>query len=242
MLSSLLRSHDQSRSRESIFRLRFLYDVKLAAAKVGYDLKVYDADVDNEGSDVVLSEDGDILKKIQLKTVLFGAKTKVFKIHNDILLPNQFYAQDLRISKDICGSQGCVVLQILHVNSDQVEVEYRVLDAFILAGLKWKIFRITPEVKETTIEGLLLSMSHGSPHDKSTVPKSLFVKARGTDHLLALLGFTPSRDLFTVGEAPTYTLCKAIKLTYEAKSEATDVIALKNKAADWYRLLSDMVK
>jgi len=77
-LQEFLNKPKFSHSREALFNHKLLYDLKLVAARAGYHLSVYFPDVDHEGFDIIL-DDGDNLKKIQLKTVVKNSGRKQIK-------------------------------------------------------------------------------------------------------------------------------------------------------------------
>lgn len=187
-LKVFLNDSKNSLSRESTLRYRFCFDMKLAAAKRGYDLKVMYGDVDNEGADIVL-DDGDVLRRIQLKSI-FDAKTSFWKIHTSLLRPEPAEFDDLDfISEGPFGKGGAVVLQVLKETGGEIKVSYEFSDVYLLKALDWNIVRRRPATQGQVVEAAIGSLQRAvRSNAKIKLSRSLFIKAKSADHLLGLLG------------------------------------------------------
>lgn len=78
-LKAFLSEPINSVTRERIFFNRLYYDLKLAAARRGYALTVFEPEVDRESYDIVL-DDGDVERRFQLKTRMADSKTKTWEV------------------------------------------------------------------------------------------------------------------------------------------------------------------
>lgn len=73
-IAEFCRTPSNSVTRERIFFHKLYFDLKLATARCGYALTLFEPEVDRDSYDVML-DDGDTQRRVQLKTVLKTAKT-----------------------------------------------------------------------------------------------------------------------------------------------------------------------
>jgi len=135
-LFTYLNAPDNSRTREALLRHRLAFDLCVAAARRGYALQVYSGEVDRDGFDIVL-DDGDVLRKIQLKSVL--SSTKAWMISKKLLLPEPRDVERLGFmpEQSSSGLGGGAVLQEVFVEpNDNLTVRYSYTDAALLRAFE----------------------------------------------------------------------------------------------------------
>jgi len=183
-------------SREVLFYHKIGYDLKLAAARRNYDLQIFTPGADRDGYDIVL-DDKDTLKKIQLKSsfqsvVESKKKSKTFKIHRNILRPDLYTYEKLGFESDPQGT-GCgggVILIDISMEKDIPLITYFYTDIFIIVGMDEKIIRKKKDnPRRSTLDTFYKEIRKGRSHDKINVSKSMFLKCKSPDHLLALMEF-----------------------------------------------------
>ena len=91
-LEDFLRDSKNTTSRERLLAHRLIYELKLASAMAGADLRVYEPDVDREGFDLILESEG-VLRKVQTKTVQTDAATNSWSIHKGFLRPDLWFSE-----------------------------------------------------------------------------------------------------------------------------------------------------
>jgi hypothetical protein len=186
--TDFLDAPSNSHAREELFNHRLLYDLKLAAFGRGYHLQTYYSDVDHDGFDVIF-DDGDNLRKIQLKTVGGDAATNSWDIHRCILRPLARNYEELGF--DFVGNwgvEGGVVL-IDHVidKSDSLQVSYFYTDIYIINGIALGLIPRHGNTKNAA-NNLRDGLQSGGSREKISVAKGLFVKVASPQHLLCILG------------------------------------------------------
>ncbi len=187
-LESFLFKEENSRTKESLVNYRLFYDLKLAAALHGYDLSLYTPDVDRDGFDIIL-DDQDSVRKIQLKTVLKNATTSTWHIHKTMLRPDDVFCEQLGFEPTQSGTgvQGGVILMELDPQNDSLEIRYHYTDVFVITALYLNIVSRSPKIRSTIFDTFYQNIRDGVSHEKMPVPKSLFVEAKGPEHLLGLM-------------------------------------------------------
>ncbi|MCP4178960.1 MAG: hypothetical protein GY756_14460, partial [bacterium] len=138
MLEKYLKDPANSVARETILRDRLKYDLRLAAVKRGYYLKIYSEDVDKDGFDIILDDDDEIIKT-QLKSV--SGVTPEWAIHKHILRPDPLVAEDMNFepSPTGTGASGGIILIELCFNNDDLEVFYHYTDICIILAFYLQI-------------------------------------------------------------------------------------------------------
>lgn len=187
--SRFWREPKNSLSRSAILMHRLIYDLQLAASKRGYFLEVYRGEVDQDGFDIIL-DDRDNMKKVQVKTVISGSRTPLWKIHKAMLRPNYLFAEELGFepSPEGSGYQGAVVLMDFDCKDFSINVDYYYVDFFVLKAFCLGILSRANKRSNNLIKNLYLELQHGTSHQKMDVRKSAFVKSKGPEYLLALAG------------------------------------------------------
>ena len=185
---SFLFKADNSRTKESLVNYRLFYDLKLAAALAGYDLSVYTPDVDRDGFDIIL-DDQDNVRKIQLKTVLKSAKTQRWDIHRTMLRPDIEFCEALGFEQTQSGTgvQGGVILMELDPQGSSMGISYYYTDIFVITALSLGIVNKKPKIRQSVFNSFHKNIMNGTSNEKMPVPKSLFIEAKSSEHLLGLM-------------------------------------------------------
>lgn len=195
ILEKYLLSPKNSHSRESLVNDKLFFDLKLAAAERGYFLNIYTPEVDKDGFDIIL-DDHDTLIKIQLKTVMKTANVYQWDIHKSLLRPNMYICEELgfEFSPTGTGYQGGVILIELGTENG-LTVDYYYTDVIILVGIRDGIIDMAnPPSKEKT-DALFKQLSDGVSHQKISVHKTMFIKAKSPSSLLALIGLHNTQNM-----------------------------------------------
>lgn len=189
MLRTFLSDPRNSLSREAILMHRLIYDAQVAAAARGYFLEIYHGEVDQAGFDVVL-DDQDQLKRLQVKTVIDNSKTSSWSIHKTILRPDRQLVErmDFEPSPEGAGSQGGIVLMKVACHGLSIDVDYYYTDVFVLKAFDVGIISRSQPLRKAAVKRVYNQLQRGKSHDKIKICKSVFLKAKSPDHLLALAG------------------------------------------------------
>jgi len=187
-LETFLFKEENSRTKESLVNFRLFYDLKLAAALDGYDLSLYTPDVDRDGFNILL-DDLDSIRKIQLKTVLKSATTSTWDIHKTLLRPNDDFCDELGFepTPSGIGVQGGVILMELEPLNNSMEIRYYYTDIFIITALYLNIVNKSPRIRSSIFDTFYQNIRDGFSNEKMSIPKSLFVEAKGPEQLLGLM-------------------------------------------------------
>lgn len=198
-LAQFLSDPTNSVTREKLIYNRFYYDLKIAAARAGYALTMYEPDVDRDGYDVVI-DDGEVIRFIQLKTVLKSSKTSSWAVRRKLLCINE--PEDFGNLDPNIGRGGAVVLIEVDTTQSDPEFTYYVADLGLLEML-CSIFGETrrksgaPEILGTRrllAHRTLQDIGNGPRSGKVILRKSTFLRARNACGLLALLDLYSSID------------------------------------------------
>jgi hypothetical protein len=177
--------------REELFNFKLFYDLKIAAAKREYHLKIFSANVDFEGFDIVIDDD-DKIGRYQIKTKL-DSSTKIWEIHKGILLPNNRNAELMRFDNGLCRYFDCgVILMDIRPSlneDDNYQVDYYYTDYYIIKSIATRLIKRnkrTVVLAEKIIEQLVLTKKY---NDRIMIRQSLFVKLKSPSALLSICGF-----------------------------------------------------
>jgi hypothetical protein len=149
---------------------------------------LYTPDVDRDGFDIIL-DDQDSVRKIQLKTVLKNATTSTWYIHRTMLRPDVEFCEQLgfEATQSGTGVQGGVILMELDPQPDSMKICYYYTDVFIITALYLGIVNRKPKIRPTVFNSFYKNIRDGTSNEKMRIPKSLFVEAKGSEHLLGLM-------------------------------------------------------
>lgn len=186
-LAEFLRKAVNSVSREAVLTKRVLYDLELAAAARGIPLQVFIPQVDREGFDVIV-DDGDEMKRIQLKTVLAPAGTASWDIHRRLLRPGFRVCERLGYepSQTGTGLEGGLLVIECEAKEAAIEVRYLYTDVWLLTAFELGVISCGSAVQEAS--ATLHQQLGEEPSGKVSVPRRVLLTAKSPEHLLALMG------------------------------------------------------
>lgn len=189
-LEEYLFAPENSHAKESLINNKLIFDLKLAAAERGYFLNVYTPEVDKDGFDIIF-DDQDLLKKVQLKTVMAKTSTESWDIHRTLLRPDPYICEQLgfEFSPSGTGYQGGVILiEIEDTEENGFKVKYYYTDIIILCGLRDKIIKTNNPPSQKSLRTFINKINKGTSHEKITIYKNMFLGANNPTSLLALMG------------------------------------------------------
>ena len=186
--SDFLNEQSNSHAKEELFNHRLLYDLKLAASDRKYHLQSYYSDVDHDGFDVIF-DDGDNLRKIQLKTVGRDSTKNSWPIHKSILRPLANNYEELGFNFDgNWGVEGGVVLVEYFIDElNAIQVKYFYTDIYIINGISLEVIPRHGNTRNAA-DNIRNDLQTGGSREQVMVPRGLFVKVASPQHLLCMLG------------------------------------------------------
>lgn len=203
-LTEFLNAPENSVTRERLFFHRLCFDMYTAAAKRGYPLVVFSPEVDREGYDLVV-DDGDNECRIQLKSRLVSSQTRIWKTWKRFLRPSLRDSGwfGFERSPEGVGLGGGVVIIEGNTRGDDFQITYHFTDLLILAALEcgWipgkaparsQPRRRAPHNPGEQATDIIRQLRFGLGHERLHLPIGVFVKAKGIDELLALIGLHSS--------------------------------------------------
>jgi hypothetical protein len=182
-----MKASGNSHARENIINHKLFYNLYIAAADKGYELEVYVPKTDHQGFDVVFSDKRKI-QKVQIKTVLFDAKTSNWEIHSQLLRPSLFNCKKLGFSPNYSGVgvEGSVLLLKIEPKKDDINIEYLYTDIYILNAFAMNLIKCDkPSAKNKKALKLIKLLS---TNKKVKIPKDLFIKIKHSSALLCISG------------------------------------------------------
>lgn len=185
-LAEYLKESANTTSRESLIAHRALYDFKLAAARSGYDLRVFLPDVDRDGYDVVL-EDGDTLFHVQFKATI-KRSAPVTNVHKGLLRPPIHSCMEFGFERSPEGvglGGGIVQCVIAERSGADLSVKYRYADVRTLLGYHWGLLKC-PDRKDC--DAIFHSLTTGSRSERIDIKSKFLVTPKDVDSLLGLMG------------------------------------------------------
>ena len=171
-----------------MFNHKLLYEMKEAAFVRGYHLQTYFSDVDHDGFDVIF-DDGDNLRKVQLKTVGANADTTSWDIHKGILrpLPNNYEEMGFNF-EGFWGVEGGVVLIEYFIDAkNAICTSYLFTDIYVINAIAVELIARHGNTKKAAI-ALRANDAAGRAKDQISVAKGLFVRVASSQNLLCLIG------------------------------------------------------
>jgi hypothetical protein len=182
-------------TRERIFFNRLSFDLKIAAAREGYHLHLYEPDVDRDGFDIV-AEDEDTTGWFQTKAVLSSAGTSSWDIFADLLWPSIAFAEGYGFDPAEAGRGGGVILIEIDDETTDGQVLYSYTDFNILvaiaegylierpwAGRGRPAVPARPQAKE-----VIEQVRRAKRGEKVSIPKKMFVRLKSPDDLIGVMG------------------------------------------------------
>jgi hypothetical protein len=183
--------------REELFNHRLFYDLKKAAAKREYHLKIFRTTVDFEGFDIVV-DDNSKIGRYQIKTRL-NSKVSSWQIHMGMLLPNKRNAELIRFDNGLCShnDNGVILMDIKsnEQSGEDFKINYYYTDYYIIKSISAELikrYKTTIKLANKIIEQLVLAKRMNS---KIKINKSLFIQVKNPNSLLELCGFDCSENI-----------------------------------------------
>lgn len=210
-LATFFNKSDNFVTRERIFFNRLSFDLKIAAARADYHLNLYEPDVDREGFDIIV-EDEDAFRWYQTKAVLASGDTGQWEINVGFLRPPQTNTYD--VPPVDAGRGGGVILIEIDDTTTEGQVIYSYTDFDIITAIAEGFLIERPytgplrrgpkpkAARDLAIEKTkeLLTTERNK---KILIPKTLFIRLKSPDHLLAVMGMRSLEtfDIFHVRNA-----------------------------------------
>lgn len=184
-------------TRERIFFNRLSFDLKIAAARVGYHMHLYEPDVDRDGFDIIV-EDGETTRYLQLKAVLASADKNNWKINIDLFRPRPEVAACYGKAPVEGGRGGGVILIEIDDENEEGNVTYSYTDFDVIAAIAQgylveKSLRKAgnesrvPDYMETAARTQSLVWS-GKRSESIELLRRQFIRMKDTDALLEVIG------------------------------------------------------
>jgi hypothetical protein len=196
-LKQFLNASINSKTRERIFFNRLYFDIKLAAARRGYSLTVFEPEVDREGFDVVL-DDADTRRHLQLKSATISARTKRWTTTPRFLRPElrEMEPMFFESSPQGEGLGGGVILILIDDATDVCPVRYFFTDLYIIAALSagllvqvGKSGNAVKQLRRDQAKRVLHQLYEKCDHNAELVlPLAVFLEVKSPDCLLAIAG------------------------------------------------------
>lgn len=198
-------------TRERIFFNRLSFDLKIAAARAGYHLHLYEPDVDRDGFDIVIEDDDNGIGWFQTKAVLRSAATAKWTTSIRFIRPLHAFGDAFGFDPVECGRGGGVILIEIDDATTSGSVIYSYTDFRIITALAERYLveaRIRgrgrpPTAAQAAAETLVKAIREGQPSDALEIPRAAFVELTAPDGLLALMGLRSSKDFgaFSIHQA-----------------------------------------
>ncbi|HEX8574216.1 MAG TPA: hypothetical protein VF759_15855 [Allosphingosinicella sp.] len=183
-------------TRERIFFNRLSFDLKLAAARAGYHLHLYEPDVDRDGFDIVAEDDENVVGWYQTKAVLASAGTACWDVGDDFLRPALAAVEHYQFDHVYAGRGGGVILIEIADDTSEGDVTYRYTDFDILTAIADGLLRERPwlgrgkpakPARENAAE-IVAQLRREGRGEATTLPKNVFVTVSRADDLLGVMG------------------------------------------------------
>ena len=205
-IAEFCRVSSNSVTRERIFFHKLYFDLKLAATRRGYALTLFEPEVDRDSYDVML-DDGDTQRRVQLKTVLKTAKTASWASTKRFMRLEEVYGEKLGFAPADCGVGGGFVLIEIDDTDNEGNVSYLYSDYYVLQALAdhivkekasrraYKSFGLHAKDRADFAADIMKNLHQGSSRDPVNLCRKHFLRARGPDQLLVLLGLHAVGDV-----------------------------------------------
>ena len=180
--------------REDVLNQKLIFDLKEAGARNFFHLKIFKADVDINGFDIMIDDDDQMMIKCQIKS-RFNATTPTFPIHKIMLRPSHYIVGKLGFDYSVCppDNRGVILIDG-YIENDNIAVKYSYLDCFLLRAMALGIFKLNRESKNSA-KKLINSVNNGSSNQKINVLQSLFFPVKDAQSLLSLMGNSPTMSI-----------------------------------------------
>lgn len=194
-------------TRERIFYSRLAFDLKIAAARAGYHLHLYEPDVDRDGFDIV-AEDEDYTGWYQTKAVLSSADTSAWEIVAGLLWPDMHTANSYGFAPAEAGRGGGVILIEIADETQDGAVIYSYTDFDIITCIAegflierpWKGPGKPAKPAREEAANAIVAIKKADREKKVSIPKKLFIRVNHADDLLAIMRLRSDSD-FSISSA-----------------------------------------
>jgi hypothetical protein len=221
-LQKFLNASVNTKTRERIFFNKFYFDVKLAAARRGYPLTMFEPEVDRGGFDVVL-DDADTTRHLQLKSATRSSGTKQWATTPRFLRPTLLDIERMQFESSPQGEGlgGGVVLLLIDDSSDLCPITYFYTDLFVIASLASGLIRqigssrrpakqTRREQAERIMHQLYTERNRSAP---VKLPRGVFLEVKSPDCLLTIAGL---HSLKQPAQMWSYNLSEAYGSSFNA--------------------------
>lgn len=190
-----LNKSSNSLIREELINYKLFYDLKVAAAHHQHFLKIYKPPVDIQGCDIIIEDNLDLSRKIQLKSRV-NPKTNKWEVHKSLLLPGMGQALDYGFPAVICPSTagGFILIDVSgdtenmeNVFSDGLKFSYSYTDINILTMMANGHYQKTRNSQKDAT--LLIKELQEIKTKRVTVKESLLIKLSSPKSILQVCGF-----------------------------------------------------
>lgn len=224
-LQAFLKAKINSVSRERIFHNKLFFDLKLAGARAGYHLSIFEPDVDRDAFDIFL-DDGDNERRIQVKTVLASSTTTNWNSTRRFMRPTLIYGDRPGTVPADCGASGGFLLIEIDDSSAEAPVTYFYTDYFVATAFDMRLLRETTapaqqgrgrkkDSRQEMASKFLRNLANGNAGDRIRLPLPLFVRLKSPDSLLALMNLRSTAACYL----PSDMILKAVDSRFEVDAE-----------------------
>jgi hypothetical protein len=212
-----LNKSSNSLIREELLNYKLFYDLKVAAAHEQQFLKIYRPEVDIQGCDIVIEDNLDLSRKIQLKSRV-NSKVKKWEIHKSIMLPGMNQALDYGIPGIICPTTpgGFVLIDVSGDTEngkdkidDNLKFSYSYTDINIITLIAHGYYKRTTNSQKEALQ--ILREIRELKTKKIVIKENLLVKLTSPISILKICGFLHFYDF-------AYNVLKLNQLIYNPSS------------------------
>jgi hypothetical protein len=216
-------------TRERIFFNRLSFDLKIAAARAGYHLHLYEPDVDRDGFDIVVEDQEGFVGWFQLKAVLRSAETSSWDTTAGFILPHFDIGEELGFAPVECGRGGGVILIEIDDSTANGDVVYSYTDFRVLTALaeryllekvgkKENVRGRPPLTRQSMASSAISRIRNGKRGDAISLPRKAFVELASPDALLSVMG------LWSDGDFAPYSIQQAYAARVEIDPDGQGMV------------------
>jgi hypothetical protein len=186
-----LNKSSNSLIREELLNYKLFYDLKLASARKKRYLKIYKPEVDIEGCDIIIEDNTDFARKIQLKSRVVS-KTTHWDIHRSLLLPGMHQALDYGFEAVICPTTpGAFILIDMSESIGDIKITYSYTDINIITLMAFGYIKRT---SNSQVEALNVLKKLKLYNKKIAIKENLLIQLKSPDSIIMLAGFLNNYD------------------------------------------------
>lgn len=186
-----LKKNSNSIIREELLNCKLFYDLHEAAAKRMNYLKIYRPQIDIEGFDIIVEDNNDFARKIQLKSRI--SNTNVWNIHRTILLPGKYNSSDFGFDETLCPTNpGSLILIDVSKTTGTDEITYFYTDINIISLIALGYIKTNYRTQKRALQ--FINGLKDLKNKTITLPKSLTLKLKDADSIIILSGLLGNYD------------------------------------------------